>query len=280
MSVSATEESPPRRGLAPSAGVRPGFVWGLTAILAGGALAFSFLSYLETRKRLDRMEYDLETLVVPRSPAHYRIHVARESTARFANAELSGVESFGGRNQLLTHAMGLVSPEGEGLLAEFGVFRGATINHIARLTDRTVHGFDSFEGLPEKWGEGYEAGKFRIDGLPKVRDNVVLHKGWFDEVLPGFREQYPQSVDFLHLDADLYSSTRTVLEMLADRIGPGTVIVFDEFFGYPGWERGEYKAFEEFVERNGVEFEYVGWVPSGEQVAVRITGIGDGGGTE
>lgn len=256
------------------AGLRPGFVRGLTAVLAGGALAFSFLGYLETRKRLDRIEYDLETLVVPRAPKHHRITVARESTARFANARLSGVESFGSRNSLLSHALTLVDPGGEGLMAEFGVFRGATINHIASLTDRSVHGFDSFEGLPEKWGEGYEAGKFKIDGLPNVRDNVVLHKGWFDDTLPGFRERNPEPVDFLHLDADLYSSTRTVLEMLADRIRPGTVIVFDEYMGYPGWEHGEYRAFQEFVEKHDVGFEYVGWVPSGEQAAVRIQSVG------
>ena len=273
MSISATEEPRPA-AVSPSAGIRPSFIRSLTAVLAGGALVFSFLGYLETRKRLDRIEYDLETLVVPRTPKHHRIAVARESTAQFANAALGGVESFGGRNALLSHAIGLVDPASDGLIAEFGVFRGATINHIASLTERTVHGFDSFEGLPEKWGEGFEAGKFKIDGLPKVRPNVVLHKGWFDETLPGFRREHPEPVDFLHLDADLYSSTRTVLEMLGDRLRPGTVVVFDEFMGYPGWEQGEYRAFQEFVEKYGVEFEYVGWVPSGEQVAVRIESIG------
>lgn len=273
MGISLTKESQ-HPGVAPASGIRPGFVRGLTAVLAGGALAFSFLGYLETRKRLDRMEYDLETLVVPRSPKHHRITAARDSTARFANETLGGVASFGGRNALLTHALGLLDPDGSGLIAEFGVFRGATINHIASLTDRPVHGFDSFEGLPEKWGEGFEAGKFAVEALPKVRPNVELHKGWFDETLPGFRERYPQAVDFLHLDADLYSSTHTVLEMLADRIRPGTVIVFDEFLGYPGWQQGEYRAFREFVERHDVEFDYVGWVPSGEQVAVRIERLG------
>lgn len=254
--------------------VRPGFLIALGAILAGGALAVSFLGYLETRNRLEDMEYALETLVFARSPEYYRVHVARADSARFANAELGGVGSFVNRNDLLTHALSLVDPDRGGLIAEFGVFRGASINHLARHTERTIHGFDSFEGLPEKWGEGFEAGKFRIDGLPRVRENVVLHKGWFDEVLPGFREAHPEPVDFLHMDADLYSSTATVLEMLGDRIRPGTVIVFDEFLGYPGWEQGEFLAFREFVARRDVEFEYIGWVPGDQQVAVRIESLG------
>lgn len=274
MSVSATEQSPRNQVVLASAHVRTGFLLTLATILAGGALGFSLLGYLETRKRLDRMEYDVETLVVIRSPKYYRQHVAREDSARFANAQLRAVDSFGSRNELLTHALGLVDPEGDGLIAEFGVFRGASINHLARLTEKPVHGFDSFEGLPEKWGEGFEAGKFEIEGLPNVRGNVVLHKGWFDETLPVFREQYPGRVDFLHMDADLYSSTRTVLEMLGDRILPGTVIVFDEFLGYPGWQDGEHLAFQEFVEGHDVEFEYVGWVPSDQQVAVLIESIG------
>ncbi len=34
--------------------------------------------------------------------------------------------------------------------------------------------------------------------------------------------------------ADLYSYTKTVRNGLADRIVPGTIIQFDEFFCYPG----------------------------------------------
>jgi len=44
----------------------------------------------------------------------------------------------------------------------------------------------------------------------------------------------------MHMGA--YSSTKTVFDTLADRIVPGTVIVFDEFFNYPGSKRGESKG--------------------------------------
>lgn len=261
-SVAAASPRPPR--------VRPGFQLGLAVLLAGGALAVSLLGYLETRNRLEHVERGVDTLVTLREPRFYRLEAARRETARFANAHLLPIDAFPNKMALLDHAVGQIPSDSPGFLAEFGVYRGKTINHIASQTERTVHGFDSFEGLPENWRDGFEKGAFRMDGLPKVRPNVVLHKGWFDETLPGFRDDVTGTAAFLHLDADLYSSTKTVLDGLADRIVPGTVIVFDEFLGYPGWQQGEFRAFQEFTTENGVRFEYIGWVPTGEQVAVRI----------
>ena len=85
------------------------------------------------------------------------------------------------------------------------------------------------------------------------------------------------NIIFIHFDADLYSSTKTVLDILADRIVPGTVIQFDEYFNYPGWQDGEYKAFKEFVESRDIKFEYIGYLENDEQVAVRILGVGSQG---
>jgi hypothetical protein len=55
-------------------------------------------------------------------------------------------------------------------VCEFGVFEGASINHIAaRIPHRTVFGFDSFEGLPERWREAFGPGAFTTEGrLPEV----------------------------------------------------------------------------------------------------------------
>jgi predicted O-methyltransferase YrrM len=98
---------------------------------------------------------------------------------------------------------------------------------------------------------------------------VILHKGWFSDTLPLFLDEYSESVRFLHVDCDLYSSTRTIFSALADRLVPGTVIVFDEFFNYPGWQECEYKAFMEFVS-TGRRFEYLAYNCRSEQVAVRL----------
>ena len=52
---------------------------------------------------------------------------------------------------------------------------------------------------------------------------------------------------FVHADADLHASTATFLTALCERglVVPGTVIVFDEYVNYDGWERGEFLAWEE-----------------------------------
>ena len=56
-----------------------------------------------------------------------------------------------------------------------------------KFTNNKVYGFDSFEGLPEKWRNGFEKGTFNRNGnLPKVNNNVELIKGWFDDTLPNF----------------------------------------------------------------------------------------------
>jgi len=158
-------------------------------------------------------------------------------------------------------------------VCEFGVFTGDSINRIARLLpDATVWGFDSFEGLPEDWRDRFPQGTYAVKKMSRMRRNVRLIKGFYDETLDPFLREHPGKARFLHIDCDLYSSTRTVLDAFAGRIQPGTVVVFDEYFNYPGWQEGEYRAFAEFVEKTGVGFEYLGYCRYGEQAAVRIIG--------
>ena len=158
----------------------------------------------------------------------------------------------------------------DGLFLEFGVYKGRTINHIATFTESTVHGFDSFEGIPQDWGT-CPKGTFSTSGtLPYVKENVELHKGWFDQTLPVFLSSEKGNVSFLHIDSDLYSSAKTILTLLSDRIIPGTIILFDEYFNYPGWKKHEYLAFQEFVKENNVTYSYVAYCSRGFSVAVKI----------
>jgi len=210
------------------------------------------------------------------SPQKYSIDSARwkfasEESARFIEEQMPGIQQFPDRFVLLTYALSDMALQ-NGLTCEFGVFRGESLNYIASvLARRTIHGFDSFQGNPEDSKDflGWKKGLFDLGGkLPKVRGNVILHKGWFDQSVPEFARQNPGPMAFMHMDADLYSSTKTVFDTLADRIVPGTVIVFDEFFNYPGWKRGESKAFAEMVAARGLKFEYLGYAD--QQVAVKI----------
>ena len=62
----------------------------------------------------------------------------------------------------------------------------------------------------------------------------------------------------------------TILEGLKDMLVPGTIIMFDEYYNYSGWEEGEYKAFMEFTAKHQIRFEYIGYIRKGSQVAVKI----------
>lgn len=195
---------------------------------------------------------------------------ATEATARYVREHMRGLQSVESVPAL--HDLALAARSLPGLVMEFGVYSGQTINYIAERVSGSVHGFDSFEGLPETWRDGFAKGHFALPGLPTVRENVRLHKGLFDHTLPVFlREQAPhEPVSFMHVDCDLYSSTRSVLGLLATRLVRGTVIVFDEYFNYDGWEEHEFRAFREFVRERGARYEYLSYNALHEQVAVRI----------
>lgn len=154
----------------------------------------------------------------------------------------------------------LLGDIGEGVILQFGVWEGKSINELATmLPNRTIHGFDSFEGLPEDWTHSLK-GAFDLQGkLPEVKDNVVLHKGWFDVTLPQWMETNHEQIAFLDIDCDLYSSASCVLQNLKGRIRKGTIIHFDELFGYYGWQHHEYKALTEFLADTGFEVEYLGY---------------------
>ena len=161
----------------------------------------------------------------------------------------------------------------DGLFLEFGVRTGSTINNIAKQhATQTIYGFDSFEGLPEEWsGWVQDKGIFAMHTLPKVRTNVEMVVGWFDQTLPVFLNEHPQDVAFVHIDSDLYSSAKTVLFNLAACIKPGTIIVFNEYFNYPNWKQHEFKAFQEFCTEYAVNYDYLCWGQF--EVAVRIAEI-------
>ena len=166
-------------------------------------------------------------------------------------------------------------------------------NTKTRASKVVIHGFDSFRGLPENWNngkEGYDQGKFDLDGVPPdlkevrqylnritkdkdtysplnnlglpdtdIEENVIMHIGWFEDTVPLFFDQYPHPIAYCHADADLYSSTITFLEEMCSRklLVKGSVITFDEYANYPNWQEGEYKAWAEMVERYQIKFRYI-----------------------
>jgi len=206
-----------------------------------------------------------------RNIERWRYRQSLEQTGRFVEAHMPQVQSLRDSAALLRHALAHLQDE-EGLVCEFGVYTGTSLNQIAALLPHaTVWGFDSFTGLPENWRDRFPQGTYAVESLPQVRRNVRLVQGIFDDTLGPFLQEQSGWARFLHIDCDLYSSTKTVLEAFAERIRPGTVIVFDEFFNYPGWQEEEYKALVEFAAKRELTFEYLGYCRYSEQVALKIT---------
>ncbi|HVF66686.1 MAG TPA: class I SAM-dependent methyltransferase [Pyrinomonadaceae bacterium] len=157
------------------------------------------------------------------------------------------------------------------LYLEFGVYYGVSMRLWASLLKNpqsSLHGFDSFEGLPEDWDERRPKGEFDVGGrIPEFDDaRVVLHKGWFEETLPSFALPERDRL-VLNMDADLYSSTRFVLDTLRGEIRTGTIIVFDEFCD----RMHELKAFDEFLRETGMGFRTLGATKTLEHVAFERT---------
>ena len=181
---------------------------------------------------------------------------AKRESVDYIRANMLGAQVAIDRDALLRYA--LSQAPAEGTVLEFGVEKGLSINVLGRATTRSVHGFDSFQGLPEAWAGTKEgAGAFDRRGrLPKVPPNVRLHVGWFDATLPAFLATEPAPVAMLHIDCDIYASTN---------------VVFDEYFNYPGWQQHEFRAFQEFIARTERSYDYIGFSAEKGHVAVRIT---------
>ncbi len=192
---------------------------------------------------------------------------AKKDTLAYLKEHMAKAPYFVEHKQLMRHVVSQVDLPG--LLLEFGVARGRSIRWIASQTERTVNGFDSFKGIPEYWA-GNPAGTFARPKLPRVPENVELHVGLFGDTLPGFMQKNPDPIAFLHVDCDLYSSTRTIFEFVGERLQPGAIILFDDYYNYPGWRDNEHKAFQEFVANSGMQYEYIAYSVTGEQVATRI----------
>jgi hypothetical protein len=139
---------------------------------------------------------------------------------------------------------------------EFGVHTGWSFAQMLKRfasPGARFFGFDSFEGLPEKWVEGCDRGYFNTGGVaPTIRDSrAKFIKGWFQNTVPLFLSSNPVSPPTLiHFDADLYSSTLFLLTTLWHHVAEYHFI-FDEF--YPD----EVVAMHDFARSFPVEVEFL-----------------------
>lgn len=156
---------------------------------------------------------------------------------------------------------------------EFGVFTGGSINYFAAACPKNIfYGYDSFEGLPEKWNDLHPAGHFKTD-ISKLRfhPNVIIKQGWFSDTLePSLQELELNKIKFIHIDCDIYSSTSYILNTLLPKLNQPIMVLFDEFINYMGFENHEIKAFLEFVNSTNTNYKIIGHNIRHQQVLILL----------
>ena len=215
--------------------------------------------------------------LIPRSSSQGLFHLinqqALQDSAQYALDNFSKAMPFETRRELWSYCLNRIPQlQTGGVIAEFGVWKGESINFFAKSCPKArVFGFDSFEGLEEDWyGYRLQKGFFSTNGqLPNCESNVKLVKGWFEDTLPKFcGELQEEKILLLHMDADTYKPTAYVLNSLLKNLGKGTIIIFDEYFGYPNFHLHEFKAWQGLVTSNGLKYRYIGYTEM--QVAIEI----------
>ena len=110
-----------------------------------------------------------------------------------------------------------------GHILDLGVYKGASTRALARIfPDHTIHGFDSFEGLPNDWSHVLRGSFGDVHGaLPEVPANVRLYPGWFDDTLgPWAKEHDDQPIMLMRVDCDIYPSAKTIFDELGHLVDP------------------------------------------------------------
>lgn len=208
-----------------------------------------------SRQRLDWLDYWLE-----------RVMSQLEAGKWFRTHGFPFKPAYRGRRKLYS-ALARKLVQEQVLYLEFGVFQGASMriwSELLKNPQSSLHGFDSFEGLPESWNAYNRQGMFDTRGnMPTFDDaRVILHVGWFDQTLPSFTLPSHDRL-IVHIDVDLYSSAQLVLQTLKDDIRVGTIVLFDEFYD----RNNELKAFDEFLTSTNMTFRFLGSATSLSQCA-------------
>jgi O-methyltransferase len=149
--------------------------------------------------------------------------------------------------------------------ASNGIFAPEYKKHVRELWEgMRFFGFDSFQGLPElspAEGPSHEfvQGIFS-SGLAKLQrnlkassvglDKVVIVPGWFEQTCTAeTKEKYQmRAASIVHIDCDLYESTKVALKFIEPLMVDGTVLIFDDWYCFRGNpDRGEQRAFTEWA---------------------------------
>lgn len=196
-----------------------------------------------------------------------RIHVSLFDKYHHHYYELSQ------RREFMRKAFRALSFNGiSGDYLEFGSWGGMTFAlayHESRRfgSQCKLWSFDSFQGLPDQavaedehpqWQKGTMSTSLQEFKSICRRQKVPASDY---RVIPGYYEDtigidvsskdLPHDVALAYIDCDLYSSTKTVLEFLSNRLKNGMIVAFDDYYCFSkNTLSGERRAFVELALRD------------------------------
>ncbi len=136
--------------------------------------------------------------------------------------------------QLYEFARSALSVPGE--MAEIGVYKGGSakmLNFLIQDTQKSLHLFDTFEGMPETDPEKdlHQKGDFADTSLDRVK--AFVGKSQWIHYYPGF---FPETFDLpdkqfclVHIDVDIYQSVLDCCSIFYPQMSPGGLMVFDDY---------------------------------------------------
>lgn len=164
----------------------------------------------------------------------------------------------------------------DGAIVEFGCCAGDTAKLIAAITNKEMHLYDSFKGLPDIPGTHIPGAmattvraltdNFQSEPLLQYRYPPIIHPGWFSKISP---DDVPQKISFAHIDADLYESTIQALNLVYPNLVPGGVILVDDYGC--DWFTGPKKATDEFFVGKPEKVKELGGVNGAKSLKAAIT---------
>ena len=201
---------------------------------------------------------------------------AANRSADFVEKYIKSTLFFKTREQIRDYSFDLIS--NEGLLLEFGVYNGGSINYFSKMLDnkndqRNIYGFDSFQGLNEDW-YGLKDRKnvaWSMRGkIPQgLNKRVKLEIGLIEDTLKPFLIKQRNKIAFIHIDTDTYGPAKVILDVCKEYLQDNCIILFDEYLGYPNWENHEHRALNEAF--SDIKYSYKGF--SDYQAVISIDGI-------
>ena len=211
------------------------------------------------------------------------VHWCKEKEIKYNNRQIRQKEKYRFFQQAYDY---LAANFIEGDYYEFGCHKARTFRmslseaRKKNFNNMNFYAFDSFAGLPQisiidrfpGWNKGgLKTTEESFDAIIKKHglflDRIVKVKGFYNDILTAeMQKQFTekeQKPAIVYVDCDLYESAAAVLHFIEPLLQDGSIVCFDDWNNYKANpNKGERRAFKEFVDRSGLHFEEfisVGW---------------------